>query len=157
MGRTLKQAKRMQEGGRQAPPSADRGRDLVTTSGRDRGNTVDDASNTSGDRRAEEVTHDGRGQADRQPEERDENAGTIGTAAGGADERRRNRNSPEDANKHAPRTSMPLQTEVDEDDYFTAREESGTEATTARARREKSEEPSVASPIKPRRLHTREQ
>jgi len=40
---------------------------------------------------------------------------------------------------------------------LTAREEPGTEATTGMSRRATSEEPSVANPIKPKRLQAREQ
>ena len=95
----LEHAKRMQEDGRRPPPAAYRGKDVATTNDRDMNMPGDDASSTSGDRRADEVTYDRRGQADGQFEERDENAGTNVIATSGANERRRNRNSPEDANR----------------------------------------------------------
>jgi hypothetical protein len=105
----------------------------MTTNERDMDRPDEDASSASDNMRTEDVTQDRREQDDRQTEDRDEKAGTNETAAGRADERRRNRNSHEDAKIHATRTCGQPQTKEDEDDYFTTREEPGTKAMTARA------------------------
>jgi hypothetical protein len=102
MGRTLKQAKEMQQDGGQATTEADRGSDAATTNEKDMDRPYEEASSASDDMRVDEVPRDSREQTDRQMEERDERAGDT-KAAGGADERRRDTNNLEDANMQASR------------------------------------------------------
>jgi hypothetical protein len=141
MGMPLKQAKRGRQDHGRAGPDAERWNSIAATNEWDVDELNEDASSTSDDRPIDEMPHDRREKDDGQPEDRDEQEGTKDTAVGEADGRRRNTNKPEDTNMQATRVGGQQQTEKDEDDYFTAREEPGTEATTARARRETSEDP----------------
>jgi len=157
MGRTLKQAKRRRQGGGQAEPETKRGQDNSSTDDPDRDGPNGEARSLLGDRRIEEMRRDRRTKDGEQTGDADEQERTNDTEAGEAEGIRRGTNSPDDTNMHESRGNDHQQAEEDANDYFTAREEPGTEATTTRTRREASEEPSVASPIKPRRLHTGEQ
>ena len=134
----------------------DRDGDAATTEDRDTDRRGNDASSTSGDKRNGEKQRDQLEQANMEAEARADHEGNGKAAKGRAIEETRQQDGLQEVGRAARNHDSGHHATEEDDGYFTARGEPTAEATNARARRASSESPSVASPLRPRRLEAQD-
>ena len=147
MGRTLRHERGRQSVSRQAAATTDREGDAAAIDDRDTDRRGDSASNTSDGGRNGQDPRDRSKQAKRSDEAQPQHDEINEVARGITIEGTHQQDGQLGEGSEAMKLETGDQPSEEDDDYFTARDEPATEATTSRARRESSEAPSFANPL----------